>query len=281
MNIVQKIIKYVAIAFGIFLSFNIIAAIVLGITTVGGILIGIDSVTNDKEELPKNDEIVNIANVYDEISNLDIELSVSDIQILEGSDFKVETSTKSSEVEVLNENNTLKIKEETNKLLKDETSTVILYIPKDYTFDKVSLKTGAGKTNIEYLNANTLDIELGVGTTTIENIIAKKSTIKGGVGTSHISHFETNDLTLEIGVGKFSLNGKITENAAINCGVGKVELGLIGDSNDYAITTEIGIGAINISGDKCSNNNTYGNGSTKINMTGGIGKVDINYIDNI
>ena len=38
-----KALVIVAIAFGVFLAFNIIAAIVLGITTVAGILIGIDT----------------------------------------------------------------------------------------------------------------------------------------------------------------------------------------------------------------------------------------------
>ena len=84
---------------------------------------------------------------------------------------------------------------------------------------------------------------------------------------------------METGVGKFYLKGEIDENASINCGIGKVDLGLIGSSEDYSITTNIGIGKIEILGNKCANNNTYGNGKVDIDVTGGIGKVNIEYIN--
>ena len=72
MSTTQKVIKYIAIALGIFLSINIICLIVLGITTISEILIGVSS--DDQSDFNYSNQYIALQE-YSEILNLDIKLN--------------------------------------------------------------------------------------------------------------------------------------------------------------------------------------------------------------
>lgn len=275
MSTIQKVIKYIAIAFGIFLSINIICLIVLGITTISEILIGVSS--DDQSDFNYSNQYIALQE-YSEILNLDIKLNTSNIIIKEGDKLKVEINKYSKDFTCDKENNTLVLKDNTriNKLLKNSNNTtIVLYIPKEYVFSTVDIKSGIGKCEIEYLNATKLDIELGVGETIIENIISKDCNIDGGIGKANIKSCDFHSLDLETGIGNFNLSGNILNTAKISCGIGKTNINLNGKFEDYSINTKVGIGVIKLNNNKCLNESTYGNGNTKINISGGIGAVDI------
>ncbi|MNT90293.1 hypothetical protein D3C72_2311690 [compost metagenome] len=81
-------------------------------------------------------------------------------------------------------------------------------------------------------------------------------------------------MDLDCGVGKFTFNGYILGNSNINCGVGKTNIELKG--NDYTLITENGLGKVTINGSKISGKQTTGNGKNKIDISGGIGTLEIN-----
>ena len=97
-------------------------------------------------------------------------------------------------------------------------------------------------TNIEYLKANTIKLEMGVGRYRIDNLIANNANIKAGAGEAIIADGSIGELKLDGGIGKLEVNSKILENSKIACGIGKMELNLIGSQTDYKIDAESGIG---------------------------------------
>ncbi|MCI8410969.1 MAG: hypothetical protein HFJ40_00670 [Clostridia bacterium] len=82
MTSLQKIIKYAAIAFAIYLSIMIISMIVFGITLIFGISTGIDMYEESKQE--KQEMISNDFIDITELENLDIDLKECKLEIKKG-----------------------------------------------------------------------------------------------------------------------------------------------------------------------------------------------------
>ena len=83
MTTLQKVIKYLAIAFAIFLIVSIIGGILSAVGLLGG-LFSTDAVLEDVKTYP----------VTGRIRNLDIEINAADLYIKEGESFSVESNLK-------------------------------------------------------------------------------------------------------------------------------------------------------------------------------------------
>ena len=79
----QKIIKYAAIGFAVFLIVGIVSSIMFGITAI-------TSIFSDKE-IKETTEVIN---VNGNISSLEIDVSSLNLEIKEDSSFKIETNDK-------------------------------------------------------------------------------------------------------------------------------------------------------------------------------------------
>lgn len=266
MNELQKIIKYLAIAFAMFLTFSIISGIMYGVSFIGTIF----------------DEHITTENLKDlEINDdtflLDIDISSSNISIKIGDTFKAETNNKY--INSRQDKNKLYIEEKHN-WLKNDKSELIIYIPKDFIFDGASIKTGAGKVNIEYLSTKQLYLNLGAGKVDIKNLnVSEKTKIEGGAGEININAININNLDLDMGVGKLFLTSKILGNNKINSGIGEINLSLIGTLEDYKISLDKGIGNATINGENMKNDKDYGSGINKLDINGGIGNINIKTIE--
>ena len=101
---------------------------------------------------------------------------------------------------------------------------------------------------------------------------------RDGAGEINIDAISMNSLDLDMGVGELSLTSKLTGENKIDCGIGKINLSLIGSLEDYEIFLDKGIGKATINGNKMNADNTYGTGSNKLDIDGGIGSIDIELI---
>ena len=267
----QKIIKYVAIAFGLYLAINIIGWIVFGFTMLLGIDIAGDIFAGAGMENVQYDE------VFSNVEELDIEIGFSDFEIKTGKELKVEGQIhKDFKIKV--ENKTLKIEDISKKWIfnSNDAAKLTLYVPEDLKFNKAEIEIGAGTTNIEKLNVEDLDLNLGAGAVKIKNCDAEKTDIECGAGKVEIENSSLKNLKLEAGVGEFSYNGYILGNSTIECGIGKMILDLEGGKDLYSIEAEHGIGGINLNGNKIEDNKVQGSGENKIKIEGGIGEIQIN-----
>lgn len=267
MSNAQRVIKYCAIAFAVFLIFSIISALTLGIGIVANIY--------DDDSVIEN---LNMLDINKNSSILEIDISASQLVIKDGSSLKAETNNKY--IECKQEDNKLTIKEKKhNWFRKNNNSELIIYIPEDFIFDVIAIDTGAGKVDSEKLITKKLYLDLGAGKVDIGNlVVSDKAYIDGGAGEIIIKNGAINDLDLSIGVGRFSLTSILTGDSKIDSGVGEVDLNLIGDNNDYKIKLDKGIGSANLNGNNMNDNTYYGNGSNIIDIDGGVGSIKINYV---
>lgn len=274
MTTAQKVIKYLATAFAVFLIITIISAILSGgyalLSALGLIHTNKDIVTENLKVISKE---------VKEVTTLKIDLAYTNLDIKTGDDFKVETNN--SKITFEENNGSVKIKEENRNWLKNDniSSDLIIYIPEDMiAIDEIKIQTGAGKINIEKLNTQRLYLELGAGDVYIENVIATGETkIDGGVGKTELKSCEINNLKASLGMGEFTFSGKLTGKSEIDSGVGAINIDLIDNKNNYKIDVSKGLGNVTLDGQKLETDRVYGIGENYLDIDGGIGEIKIDF----
>lgn len=275
----QKVIKYLAIAFAIFLSVNIIGGIITAIFFGLSILDVNFRIQNNSTNVT-NEEMV-ISQNYDNIENLKIEIGYSKLEIKQGTELKVEANAKNETITTKKVGDTLNIKEDNswNIFRADIDSHIVITVPENYYFEKVKIDAGSGELNISNIQTKEFDLEVGAGNVIISNILVeKKANIDGGAGKVEIKDSNLSNLDLDVGIGEFQiLNTQLLDNSDVNAGIGKLEIILKGNLENYKIIPERGLGSFTIEEYEIEDNKTYGEGDNKIKIDAGIGKVGINF----
>ena len=265
MTTFQKVVKYTAMAFAIFLTVSIIG----GLLSMVGLFSGLfdrDAVTYD----------VKIYIVSQDIRKLEIKINAADFVIKKGSSFSVESNLKYLKVE--DENGVLTIRDSKRSGSTYSGAVLTLYVPADIVFDRVNITTGAGRLTVDNLSADRINLDLGAGEVSIDTLIANSDIdINGGAGKITISDGNLNNLDLDMGVGQLNLTSALTGKGKFDLGIGESNITLIGTKDDYNLDIEKGIGNITIDGKNNSNIKYYGNGTNKVEISGGIGSINIKF----
>ena len=292
MTTAQKIIKYFAIAFAIFLIVSIISLILFGIYALSGVLglkdnskidisgnmqtVNLGNTTSDKNIVNSGNSINNSAQTVNlaDMTSLDIEVKYTNLIIKNGDTFRYETNNDNI---IYKQNyNTLKIEEKSKWLFNNTESNLIIYIPENFDLNKINIEAGAGKVEIENLNADNLELELGAGEATVSNLNIRNNTkLEGGAGRLNVLNGNINNLDLDMGIGEVNINSLITGNSDVDAGIGILNLNLQGSIADYRIITDKGIGNLKINGQNISGASTYGEGNNLIKIDEGIGNINI------
>ena len=199
----QKVIKYLAFGFAIFLIVTILSGIVygvLGIATVGKLIDDNSTVAIECENKEK--------------PCLKIALSISNLEVKKGDKLSVET--KNEKIEVVQDDHKLVITEHGRHFFERyHDREVIVYIPEDMKFEKVGISGGVGSIYIEKLYAKELEMALGIGETKIIALETEKADISTGIGevsVGLISRAEDYEIEAEKGLGDITLDGKSVSN---------------------------------------------------------------------
>lgn len=263
MSNAQKVIKYLAIAFAVFLIINIFSAMFYGLNSLSNIFDEDKNVTNE----------LKVIDVNETASVLSVDISTTNLTIKSGDVLNVETDN--NDIKVRQDNNKIYIEENTNWFNFNKDSNLVITVPTPLVFDGVALETGAGKLDISNLTTDNLYIDLGAGKADINNMtVNKKAEIDGGAGEINIKTSVINNLDMDMGVGKVYLNAQLLGHNEIDSGVGKVDIDLIGTINDYKIILDKGVGETSIDG-KSIASGTYGSGPNKISIDGGVGSINV------
>ncbi len=271
MTSAQKIIKYLALCLATFLMFLIISSLLGVFYSVSKIL----DVQKDNEVTMDKMSTVNFKT--DDISSLDINLLFTNLIIKQGDVLHVETNNE--KVHFDEENNSLKIKEDSRSWLsQNNKGNLILYLPENSQFKTVKIQAGAGKIQIENLVTDSLSLELGAGETSIQRLnVSENCKIESGAGKVSLLDGRIKNLDLDLGVGKFELTSSLLGSNKINAGIGSLELNLLGNKKDYLIKADKGIGAIHVDESVVSDDSTVGTGENTIKIDGGIGNIDVSF----
>lgn len=269
MSQIQKIIKYLAIGFGLFLAISIIGWIVSGLFFITGM----NGIVNFGGG---NVNMITYSQEYQEIENLKIDINQAKLYIKKGETFKIEADPINEDWKIKQDGNTLKISNVGKSWnMYGDTPVLTIYIPETINLNKTEIDFGAGETEIEYLVSNSIDLDLGAGKVDINNIKAEKTNIECGAGEVIISNADLNDLKLDAGIGRLEYSGYIKGKSDIECGVGEVDLNLKGGESIYKISAKKGLGDITVNGDSIKNNTNIGDGDNIIDIEGGIGSIKI------
>ena len=266
MTTFQKIIKYLAMAFAIFLSISIITGICSALLTVTYFFSG-----NASDEMTHEYDITNT------ITSLSVNISAAELEIKTGDKFNVETNHKYLKCE--EKDDVLKISE-TRKLFASypKGMKVILTIPEEIVFDYVDISTGAGSVTIDKLSSNILDIDIGAGELNAQRLDALyKSEIDGGAGSITINGGRLNNADIDVGVGELNLCSELLGKSSIDYGIGETNIELLGTDDDYKIELDKGIGEAMLDGRQMSDDSVYGAGKNHIEIDGGVGELNITF----
>lgn len=273
MTTLQKVIKYLALAFAIFLTVTIIGSILSAVCLLGN-LFSDDADWGDVIGETKTHTFTS------KISDLNIQLNAADFYIKEGNSFSVESNLKNLEIHEKNGRLTLKdlTKIKLNGSNTYENAVLTIYVPVGTVFDNVNIKTGAGRFTVDSLSAATIGFELGAGDVTISKLIAEKSAdIEGGAGRITISNGAIKDLALKMGMGQLNLTAALTGDSELELGVGESNITLLGSKDDYELDIEKGIGNITVDGKNVTDYGSSGNGANEVEIHGGIGAINVEF----
>ena len=261
----QKIIKYIAMAFAIFLAIGIFTGI-LGAFTVANFIFG------EKENIVGEMKTYSVSN---QITQLDVDLNVAEVNIKTGNKLRVESNHKN--LVVKEKNGTLQVSEKkkffTTKIGK---ASVEIYLPEGKTLEKAEVSTGLGGAKIEGLNCGKFDFSQGVGRTEIlKTVITQKAEIDSGVGVIKLKSCSFSNAEINNGIGFASYSGKMNEKCSFDSGIGACEIVLSGNESDYSVEIGNGIGFVTVNGQKAFDGNDFGTGKNDIECDNGIGRMKI------
>lgn len=274
MTNLQKGIKIGAIAFGIFLIVNIISGICLSLSLVTSIL------GNDKNETNNSFTEISVLNDTDleKVINLNLDVSFLESEIKSGEKFKIEYSG-SDKISVKTKVNgsTLEIKDSSLNVFKNKTGKVTITVPNHVKFSEIYVNNGAGKISMQSLTANKLDIDQGAGLLSMKDCYFNSSDIDGGAGKIVVFDSNLGVVDLDAGVGEVTISATIDDQSKIDAGVGALNLELFGGEEAYRLYIEKGVGSIRVNGQNYKDDVSYGTGSKTIDISSGIGSINIDF----
>lgn len=264
----QKAIKYLAMVFAIFLSVSIIGGICSGLASVSFIFSGSEkNAVGEMQTYP----------VIEKITELSIDVSAADFAIKTDDELRIESNNKYLTVNA--KDGKLIISEEKKTFASLGGNVKIdVYIPDDLVFDRAKISTGAGRVKIETLSADIIDLDFGAGEVEIGSLTANsRADIDGGAGKITINGGLLHNLELDIDVGELNLTSCIEGKSSVDCGIGETNLCILGSADDYEISLDKGLGEARLDGEKMSGDSVYGNGKNRLEISGGIGEINISF----
>lgn len=233
MNGIQKVIKYCAMAFAIFLTvviFGSIVSVVLGVTTgIAGVnyLVG-----EDKER-------INLAQEYtlEEAKSIGIQSILVDcnaeITVRQGEKLAIEATNVTDEYMLLCKNGKFSIvQKEPNIHLNwifsfagiSERETVAVTIPTEFHPEQIKVNSGSGKVLLECFQADSLVVDSGSGSVALSDVQAKRMNIDSGSGRVTLARTNAEETGLVTGSGGISIEEAKLGKLRLDSGSGSVTM---------------------------------------------------------
>lgn len=273
MNGVQKVIKYCAMAFAIFLSVVILGTIVsvaIGVTTgIAGVNFLLDG----------DEERINLSEEYsvEEAKTLGITSVLVDcnaeITVKPGDVLAIDAVDVTDEYEIRQENGRFSIVQKTPQIKigfwfgnASERETVTVTIPQELSMEQVKVLSGSGATAITWITAESVTIDSGSGRVTAEDVTAKHFYVDSGSGRVNITRAKTTETELFTGSGGVTVEDSDLGKLVLDTGSGAVRMENVAAT---AADVDTGSGAVSFAGvltDTCEFET--GSGSLTIRLDG-------------
>lgn len=210
----------------------------------------------------------NIHETFTGVTEIDMELAAGKVEFVEGegSEIRVDTDDLSKRLgfKCYMDGSELKLssKKRFSGVNNIGRGTITVRIPKEMTFDEVSLNMGAG-------------------TLTVGQIYTKDLSVEIGAGEVNLDRFQADEAKFECGAGTITAQGDVRSSVDIHCGVGSVAYTAAGREEEYNYEIECGVGEI-LCGDSSysglgKDRHIDNNADKDISVEGGVGSVIIDF----
>ena len=260
----QKFIKYVAIAFGIYLSITIVL-VFLGIARgfVGASRTEFNSFIEGQEEY----DVEDISKEFENIKKLEINLDKTELIIKNGDTLKVEGTNIPKKMELKQDGQNLKISDENISSNLTNEKIITVYIPENQKFDEIDLEIEYEAVDIETLNATNLNMDFYSNDCKIDKLITDNLEIDNEYANIDIYNCEVKKFKLDTDSGYENIHVKIAESANMDIKYSDTNIKLIGNQEDYQIINKNYLGTTYVDGEEvASRNETIGTANIKINL---------------
>ena len=277
MTTLQKIIKYGAIAFGIYLSVTIIF---IFLSIARSLVRSSNNEFNDIIEYSEEEyNTTDISTTYENIKTLEVDLEAIPLTIKTGETFTLEGTNIPDKLEIRQDGGTLKIDDEMiSSDISDEDAMLTIYIPETQILDRVNLDLKYVSVDLETLNATNIKLDMENTNCVIENLTTDNLEINNEYGDMDIRNAETKRLTFDSEIGTEDISIRVTESAKIDLENSDTNIDLKGTQEEYQVIYKKQYGSLNIAGtEMTSNNETFSNGNIKINIDAENTNLDIDF----
>ncbi len=210
----------------------------------------------------------NIHETYTGVKEIDLDLAAGKVKIVEGEgrEIRVDTDNLSKRLgfRCYMEGNELKLtsKKRFSGVNNIGRGTITIQIPKEMTFEEVSLSMGAGTLNVNSIYTRDLSVEIGAGEVNLDR-------------------FQADEAEFDCGAGSITATGDVRSSADISCGVGSVVFTALGREEEYNYDIECGVGEVMCGNDSYSglgkDRHIDNNADKDISVEGGVGSVIIDF----
>ena len=207
---------------------------------------------SDESDTPEMTGTTNEMNVVAaDIHELELTLHNCEFEILSSADDQIRVEIEDGKEEffsVREKEGTLHINDIRKREKSIKSVYVKLWIPSDLVFDRVNMTIGAGDITIDRLAADTIDIEGGAGKIKAETLIANNELdAEIGAGEFYITEATLGETDIDCGVGRFEIGScTLNGNAEISGGVGDVNIGIVGEKEDFNYELSCGMGELDV-----------------------------------
>jgi hypothetical protein len=230
-----------------------------------------DSESNDSSYSSSN---VNILESIEEITSLDINIDVSnvDIEYYDGDNLEISgvLSKYSRGINTEKSSNKFIIKEDSKQNINyDNSGELVIKLPRSFNGD-LEFSFGVGECEVHDLELNNLVINGGVGSLSLDEVSFNELVLKSGMGEVVLeTEKKTGDITIEGGMGEINIAlGEINGNLKLDGGMGSTTI-KVPVNAPININSDSGFGETKISAKTAS--------ETKYNfdITVGMGEIEV------
>ena len=299
MNLFERIVKYIAIAFAIMLSFGIITGILTGVLAAAGMF------SEEQPFIRKEDtEEMDFVKEFSNVKNLKVDISFGRVEIVEGDTFRVTAEKVPDDCVIKMENETLVVERESDNFVNFSflrknnyaDAKLVIEFPAGFIADTVSLDTGSGVFSVEGLMAEKLQMDTGSGSFVAKGLTAKETgldtgsgavtiedsalgelSMESGSGLVHLTRVTAHDVELESGSGILTVEGSLTGDCSFDTGSGNVDLILYGNRSDYKILSDIGSGGLWVEGNRVKEDSIDISAKHTLDFETGSGRVSLEF----
>ena len=251
------------------------------------------------------EEIKNGVVSVEPFTDMDLDIGNSNVNIIEGDEFKVEYSVYNDvpTIEVKNEKLIIIHKVKNGQfvfhlgLVEYEKPTINIYIPKETKLGTININDDAGNIKIKSQSVGNLkmdvdegiinlsdsefeniDIESNSGDITISGIKADTMDMSVDYGNVRIDDTEMDKLKIDADAGNIKAESSRINDIDIKSDAGNVKLEITGEKADYSIEASVDFGNLKIDGERQGSKvNMEGKSGKSIKVKSNAGNVDIEF----